>query len=249
MRSTRKSGEEQDAIMIIVVIWVLVGAAAGGMLGGALGDAAANHRGDIGAIFGGFVVGALIGAICAGLAARALDRKFPDGSPNRQWLVAGTWMTPLIVVLGGVLFETVRTWDDLTPSGGAAWLIYEINLPPGTPPPAQQAVVAELRTEKETRKQAYAGHGVHVERVGNRVVIKGNFETYKTAQRRTLRLRIGDGTTYEFVLRALPPRPPSGYAKDYSGWQGAEQVEEAGQPPRPPLSSESLQIRYKMDIN
>ena len=139
--------------MLIVITWVLVGAVVGGMLGGALGDASANHRGDIGAIFGGLVMGASIGAICAGLAGRALNRKFPAGSPRRQWLVAGTWMTPVIVVLGGWLFETVRTWDNLRPSGGSAWLIYEVNLPPGMPVPAASAVVTEFRTEKETRKR------------------------------------------------------------------------------------------------
>jgi len=234
--------------MLIVIIWILFGAAAGGMLGGALGDVSANHPGDIGAIFGGLVVGALIGAVCAGLAGRALNRKFPTGSPGRQWLVAATWLTPVILVLGGFLFEMVRTADQLTPSGGAAWLIYEVSLPPGTPAPSADAVVAEFRTEKETRKQSFAGHGVEVERAGNRAVIKGSFETYRTAQRRAVRLRIGDGLTHEFVLK-LPPRPPSGYSQGFSEWHGAEQVEEAGQPPRPPLPNENWQIRYKMDVN
>src|SRR4051812_45081189 len=107
--------------MLIVVIWVLFGAVCGAMLGGALGDAFANHRGDIGAIFGGVVMGASIGAVCAGLAGRALNLKFPDSSPQRRWLVAGTWMTPVILVLGGFLFETARTWDNLNPNGGSAW--------------------------------------------------------------------------------------------------------------------------------
>jgi hypothetical protein len=234
--------------MVIVVVWALVGAVVGGMLGGALGDASANHRGDIGAIFGGLVIGGVIRAVCAGLAGRALDRNFPAGSPNRRWLVAGTWMTPVIVVLGGWLFETVRTWDDLKPSGGAAWLIYEVSLPPGTPVPEANAVVTEFRTEKETRKQSFAGHGVYVERVGNRVVIQNNFEAYKTAQRRVVRLRIGDDATHVFVLKLLPPRPPSGYSKGYSEWHGAEQIEEAGKPPRSPLPNEKLEIRYKMDL-
>lgn len=157
-------------------------------------------------------------------------------------------MTPLILVLGGWLFETVSTWDNLKSSGGSAWLIYEVDLPPGTPVPEANAVVAEFRTEKETRKQSYAGHGVDVERAGNRVVIKGSFETYRTAERRVVRLRIGDDATHVFVLKQLPPRPPSGYAKGYSEWHGAEQIEEAGKPPRPPLPNEDWKIRYKMDI-
>ena len=157
-------------------------------------------------------------------------------------------MTPLIFVLGGWLFETVSTWDNLRPSGGSAWLIYEVNLPPGMPAPARNAVVTEFRTEKETRQQHFPGHNVDVERAGNRVVIKGSFETYRTAQRRVVRLRIGDDATHVFVLKALPPRPPTGYAKGYSEWHGAEQVEEAGKPPRPPLPNEDLKIRYKMDI-
>jgi hypothetical protein len=234
--------------MLIVVAWVVVGAVLGGMLGGALGDASANHRGDIGAIFGGLVMGAAIGAICAGLAGRALNRKFPEGSPRRQWLVAGTWMTPVMLVLGGWLFDTVQNWDNLRPNGGSAWLIYEVDLPEGMAAPAANAVVAEFRTEKETRQQHFPGHGVDVERVGDRVVIKGSFETYRTAQRRVVRLRIGDDATHVFVLKQLPPRPPSGYAKGYSEWHGAEQVEEAGKPPRPPLPNEDWKIRYKMDV-
>jgi hypothetical protein len=234
--------------MLIVVTWVLVGALVGAMLGGTLGDASANHPGDIGAIFGGLVMGAAVGAICAGLAGRALNRKFPAGSPKRQWLVAGTWMTPVILLLGGWLFETVQSWDNLKPNGGSAWLIYEVDLPPGMLAPAANAVVTEFRTEKEIRKQSYAGHGVDVERIGNRVVIKGSFETYRTAQRRVLRLRIGDDATHVFVLKLLPPRPPPGYAKGYSEWHGAEQVEKAGKPPRPPLPNEDLKIRYKMDV-
>jgi phosphate/sulfate permease len=234
--------------MLIVVTWILVGAVVGAMLGGALGDASANHRGDIGAIFGGLVIGAALGAVCAGLAGRALNRKFPKGSPKRPWLVAGTWMTPLILVLVGWLFETVSTWDNLRPGGGSAWLIYEVSLPPEMSAPAATAVVTEFRTEKETRKQSFPGHGVDVERVGNRVVIKGSFETYRTAQRRAVRLRIGDDATHVFVLKLLPPRPPSGYAKGYSEWHGAEEVEEAGKPPRPPLPNEDLKIRYKMDV-
>src|ERR1700754_117737 len=234
--------------MLIVVTWVLVGAVLGAMLGGALGDASAHHRGDIGAIFSGLSMGAAIGAICAGLAGRALNRKFPENSPKRQWLVAGTWMTPVILVLGGWLFETVSTWDNLRPNGGSAWLIYEGNLPPGMPPPAPDAVVTEFRTEKETRKQSFPGPGVDVERAGDRAVIKGSFETYRTAQRRVVRLRIGDDATHVFVLKQLPPRPPSGYAKGDSEWHGAEKIEEAGNPPRPPLPNEDLKIRYKMDI-
>ena len=101
---------------------------------------------------------------------------------------------------------------------------------------------------KRKRGNVLAGHGVDVERAGNRAVIKGSFETYRTAQRRVVRLRIGDDATHVFVLKQLPPRPPSGYAKGYSEWHGAEQVEEAGKPPRPPLPNEDLKIRYKMDI-
>jgi hypothetical protein len=46
---------------------------------------------------------------------------------------------------------------------------------------AAKAVVAEFRTEKETRKQSFPGHGVDVERIGDRVVIKGSFETAASA--------------------------------------------------------------------
>jgi hypothetical protein len=232
----------------MIVVWVLLGAVVGGMLGGTLGDASAGHPGDIAAIAGGLAIGAPIGAICAGLAGAALGRKYPAGSPTRKRLVAATWIAPVVLVLGGWLFETARTWDDLVPGGGAPWLWYEVNLPPRTPAPSAGEVVAEFYTDKETRKQPFPGHGIEVEQLADRAVIRGSFETYKTARRRILRLRIGDGPTHVFELKLLPSRPPAGYSDGYSDWHGAESVEEVEQPPRPPQPGENLEIRYKMDV-
>jgi MFS family permease len=234
--------------MFVVVLWTLIGLAAGGMLGGAVADLVASHPGDIGGLFGGLVIGGCLGAAVGGWAGFALNRKFGTDPDNRRRLVLGTLSAPVVVVSGGVLFEMIRASDYLLPSHGAAWVRYEVRLPPETPAPDEKAVVAEFRTEKEMRKQSFPGHDLHVERVGDRVVIKGSFESYRTAQRRTLLLRVGDGPTYRFNLQ-LPVRPPSGYAKDWSGnWHGAEQIEEAGKPPRPPQPSENLEIRYKMDL-
>ena len=234
--------------MFVTILWTLVGATAGGMIGGALGDLGANHAGDIGRIFGGLVAGALLGAVCGGIAGRALDRGFGGDVRKRKLLVIATCLTPLILVLGGFLFETVRSFDYLLPNHSAAWLRYEVRLPPGTAAPDEKDVVAEFRTEKETRKQSFPGHDLDVERVGDRVVITGSFASYRTAKQRTLLLRIGGGPTYHFNLQLLP-RPPSGYAKDWSGnWHGAAQVEEAGKTPRPPQPNETLEIRYKMDL-
>lgn len=232
----------------MIIVWALLGAVLGGLLGSALAGASAGHPGDIGALVGGLVIGAPIGALCAGFAGAALSRRYPAGSPTRNRLVAGTWIVPVIVVLGGWLFETARTWDDLLPSGGAAWLRYEVNLPPGIPAPVAHDVVAELHTDKETRKQSFPGHGLEVERVAEGAVIRGSFETHKTARRRTIRLRIADGPTHVFELKLLPSRPPAGYATGYSDWHGAEQVEDGAKPPRPPLPGEHLAIRYKMDV-
>jgi hypothetical protein len=232
----------------MIVVWVLLGAVLGGLLGSALGDAFAGHPGDISALFGGFVTGAPIGALAAGLAGAALSRRYPPGSPARKRLIAGTWIAPAVLVLGGWLFETARTWDDLLPSGGAAWLRYEIKLPPGTPAPQANEVVVEFYTDKEARKPLFPGHGLEVERVADGTVVRGSFETLKTARRRTIRLRIGEGATYVFELKLLPPRPPAGYAKDYSEWHGAELVEGKGGPPRQPLPGENLAIRYKIDV-
>lgn len=232
----------------MIFVWVLLGAVVGGTLGSALGDASASHPGDIGALFGGLVIGAPIGALCAGLAGTALGRRYPAGSLGRKPLVAATCFVPAVVVLGGWLFQTARTWDDLLPSGGAAWLHYEVSLPPGTPAPMADAVVAELYTDKEERKPLFPGHGVEVERIAGRAVIRGSFEMRKTSRRRTLRLRIEGGATYVCELKLLPARPPAGYSKGYSDWHGAEQVEEVGQPRRPPPQGDSLEIRYKMDV-
>jgi hypothetical protein len=232
----------------MIIVWVLLGAVLGASLGGALADASASHPGDIGALFGGLVMGAPVGALGAGLAAAALSRRYPTGSPARKRLVAGTWVAPVLVVLGAWLFETARTWDNLLPSGGAAWLRYEVALPPGTPAPAAKDVVAEFYTEKEVRKQSFPGHDLEVEHLTHRAVIRGSFETYKTARRRSIRLRIDNGPTYVFELKLLPSRPARGYAKGYSDWHGAEQVADGDNAFRPPLPNENLGIRYQMDV-
>jgi hypothetical protein len=191
-------------------------------------------------------VGALIGAVCGGLAGRALDRTFSADPQRRRYLTIGTLLLPAVVVLAGVLFETVRTRDELLPSGGAAKLHYEIGLPPGTPVPRNDAVFLELRTEKEVRKPPYAS--VHADPVGDRIVLKSYFETSRTAKGRTIRLKLGDGPTYVFALKLMPPRPPAGYARDFHEWHGPDHVEETGKPSRPPQPNENLQIRYKMDM-
>lgn len=235
--------------MFVIVLWAVVGLAAGAMFGAALADLGANHPGDIGALFGGLVIGGCLGAAAGGFAGAALNRKFGGYPDTRRWLVLATLAAPATVVAAGVLFETIRTWDRLLPSHGAAWVRYEVRLPPGVPAPDAKAVVAEFRTEKETRKQSFPGHDLRVEREGGRAVIMGSFESYRTAQRRTLLLRVGDGPTYYFDMR-MPARPPLGYAKDWSGdWHRAAQVEEAGKTPRPPQPAEALEIRYKMDLN
>jgi hypothetical protein len=218
------------------------------MIGGGLADLAANHPGDIGALFGGLLIGACIGGAVGAWGGAALHGKYGGDPDRRRRLVLGSLAAPALLVAGGFVFESVNSWDYLTPSQSAAWFRYEVRLPPGAREPDEKVVVAEFRTEKETRKQSFPGHGLHVERVNNRVVIVGSFESYRTAQRRTLLLRVGDGPTYHFDVQ-LPARPPSGYAKDWSGnWHRAERVEEAGQPPRAPQPNENLEVRYKMDI-
>ncbi len=232
----------------MIIAWVLFGAVLGGFLVSALGDAFARHPGDIGAIFGGLLIGAPLGALSAGFAGAALSRAYPAGSALRGRFVAATWMMPVIVVLCGWLFEVVRTWDDLLPSGGAASLQYQIALPPGTPALRAEEAVVELYTDKETRKPDFPGHGVYVEHVAGRLVIHGSFGTYKTARQRSIHLRIGDGATYVFELTQLPPRPPRGYAKEFSDWQGAARVEGGDRSARPPAPGETLAIRYQMNV-
>jgi hypothetical protein len=232
----------------MIIAWVLVGTILGAFLGGALADASASHPGDIGLLFVGLVIGAPLGALGAGLAAAALSLQYPTGSPARSRLHTATWIAPLLVVLGGWLFETARTWDDLMPGGRSAWVRYEVKLPPGTAAPAEAEVLAEFHTDKETRKQSFPGHDLEVERLAGQPVIRGSFETYKTARRRSIRLRIGDGPIYVFELKLLPSRPDRGYAKSYSDWHGAEQVQDGDKGHRSPRPDEELEIRYQMDL-
>ncbi len=253
MSPARNPGYARGVTNIVLIIsWILVGALFGGIgLTGIASAVGTGPRGDIGTAVGLLLTGVTLGAIAGGLLGRVLQQAFA-GHPRKLNLSAGAaWIAGLVLVLGVAISTQLRerpAEDDLKPDGRSAWLIYQVRLPPGAPAPAQNAVVQEFRTEKETRKQSFPGHDVHVERVGDRVVIQGNFESHKTAQRRVIRLRIGDGATHAFVLKLLPPRPPLGYAKAYSEWHGADQVEEADKPPRPPLPSEALEIRYKMDV-
>ncbi len=239
--------------IFLIISWVLVGALFGGIgvTGIASAVISAGPRGDIGTAVVLLLTGVTLGAAGGGILGRMLQQTFA-GNPRKLNLIAGApWIAGIVLVLGVTISTRLRDRaadDDLKPDGRSAWLIYEVRLPPGTPAPAKNAVVQEFRSEKETRKQSFPGHDVNVDRVGDRVVIQGSFETHKIAQRRVVRLRIGDGATHEFVLKLLPPRTPSGYAKAYSEWHGAEQIEEADKPPRPPLPNEDLEIRYKMDM-
>jgi hypothetical protein len=239
--------------MLLIIAWVLAGAVVGGIgVTGIASTVIAGSGGDIGTAVAFLLIGVTLGAAGGGTIGWLIRQKFA-GNPSKLNLFAGA---PVIVafalVVGMSVFEQLRermrNRDSLLPDGHSVWLTYQVRLPPGTPAPDEKALMQEFRTEKETRKQSFPGHDVHVERVGDRVVIQGSFESRKTAERRVVRLRIGDGPTHEFVLKLLPPRPPAGYAKSYSEWHGAEQVEEADKPPRPPLPSERLEIRYKMDI-
>ncbi len=240
--------------MFLIISWVLGGAVVCGI--GAVVIASAVYTtgpaDDIGTGLALLFFGVMLGAAGGGTIGRMIRQKFA-GNPGKLKLFAGAPLIAAAVLVVGInvfsqLRESRRNRDFLLPDGHSVWLTYQVRLPPGTPAPDNKAVVTEFRTEKETRKQSFPGHDVHVERVGDRVVVQGAFETHKTAERRVVRLRIGYGPTHEFVLKLLPPRPPPGYAKDYSEWHGAEQIEEAGKPPRSPLPNEALEIRYKMDI-
>jgi hypothetical protein len=240
--------------MFLIISWVVGGAVIGAF--GITGLASAympDPRGDIGTVLAWLLTGVTLGAAVGGIVGHMIRQNFA-GSPGKlSLLTAAPLIAAAALVLGlklsAEMSEIERNRDSLRSDGHSVWLTYQVRLPPGTPAPDEKAAVHEFRTEKETRKQSFPGHDLHVERVGGRVVIQGSFETQKTAERRVIRLRIGDGPTHEFVLKLLPPRPPPGSGKAYSEWHGAEQVEEADKPPRPPLPNEALEIRYMIDIN
>jgi len=239
--------------MFLIISWILGGAVIGGISVPGMASAISTFpRGDIGTAVTWLFIGVALGAAGGGIIGRMIRQKFA-GNPRKLNLLTGVpWLAAVVLVAGISISEQVvesrSNQDSLLPDGHPVWLTYQVRLLPGTPAPDEKAVVAEFRTEKETRKQSFPGHDINVERIGDRVVIQGSFETIKIAERRVVRLRIGGGATYEFVLKLLPPRPPPGYAKDYSEWHGAEQVEEADKPPRPPLPNEALAIRYKIDV-
>ncbi len=67
-----------------------------------------------------------------------------DTQRRRRFLLASLGGIAALVV-GGVVFEMIRTRDDITSSGGAMWLNAQIRLPPGVAAPDKdKKIVLEL---------------------------------------------------------------------------------------------------------
>ncbi len=233
---------------MIVFGWIVVGIAAGYVTGGLLGEIGSNHPGDIGRLFVGGVMGVLLGAAGGAWLGWTLKQKYAGDERKRLWVAASPWIGLALVVAAGFAFETIRTWDNLLPSGGAAKINCQIRLPAGALMPARDDVLVELRTEKETRRPDLGSK--HVERVGDRVVITAAIETYRTANTRIIALRIGQGPTYLFKLD-LPARPPLGAGPGLKDtWHRPGQVDDNidGKPPRAPQAGENPEIRYEIDM-
>jgi hypothetical protein len=235
--------------MFVIFSWVILGLAAGFLLGTVLAGAGSSHPGDIGAIFRGLVIGLLGGGAAGGWLGYALKTRFAGNQRALSGLGVAPWIVIGIGVLGAIGFEAHKNRDNLLASGGRASINYEIRLPPGSAAPDVQKVTLEFRTEKELRKPPYSS--VHVERAGDRVIIKSYFETYKTAKKRVIALRVADGPTYLFTLD-LPERPPLGAGPGLNNvrWRGLTEVDDnvAGTLPRPPQPNENLEIRYEIDM-
>lgn len=209
---------------LIVLVWGVIGLAVGMVTATELGPLFGfRHMEGSSAIFGVFT-GAPLGLAAGAFFGFWRSRGYGgDAQRRRRFLLASLGGIAVLVVCG-VVFEMIRTRDDITSGGGAMWLNAQIRLPPGTAAPGKdKAIVIELRSDKETRKSSPYGVPDWTVKDG-RAQATASVEVYRATDQRTLAVTIGDGPIYLFRLKA--PARPKTYS--YEGdWQKADGVEGA----------------------
>lgn len=209
---------------LIVLVWGVIGLAVGMVaateLGPLFGFRDMEGSSAIFGVFTGAPLGLAAGAIFGFWRSRGYGG---DASGRRRFLLASLGGIAALVVCG-VVFEMIRTRDDIASGGGAMWLNAQIRLPPGTAAPGKdKTIVIELRSDKETRKSSPYGVPDWTVKDG-RAQATASVEVYRATDQRTLAVTIGDGPIYLFRLKA--PARPKTYS--YEGdWQKPDGVEGA----------------------
>jgi hypothetical protein len=209
---------------LIVLVWGVIGLAVGMVTATELGPLFGfRHMEGSSAIFGVFT-GAPLGLAAGAIFGWRMSARYREDAAKRKRFFLLTLAGIAALIAGGVVFEIIRTRDDIISGGGAMWLNAQIRLPPGTAAPGKdKAIVIELRSDKETRKSSPYGVPDWTVKDG-RAQATASVEVYRATDQRTLAVTIGDGPTYLFRLKA--PARPKTYS--YEGdWQKPDGVEGA----------------------
>ncbi|MCR6735656.1 MAG: hypothetical protein NVV83_16945 [Afipia sp.] len=209
---------------LIVLVWGVIGLAVGMVTATELGPLFGfRHMEGSSAIIGVFT-GAPLGLAAGAIFGFRRSRGYGDDAERRRRFLLASLGGIAALVVCGVVFEMIRTRDDITSGGGAMWLNAQIRLPPGTAAPDKdKKIVMELRSDKETRKSSpYSVPDWTV--TDGRAQATASVEVYRATDQRTLAVTIGDGPTWLFRLKA--PARPKTYS--YEGdWQKPDGVEGA----------------------
>jgi hypothetical protein len=227
---------------LIVIVWTLLGLVAGvfalGFFGEFIGISAREGQLGFFAVF----VGAPIGA-CAGFAAGFVLARHHAGNPR---VLRGLLGVPVAIaaaaVLGGYLFETIRTWDDIDDWGGTYSLSVQIRLPAGAPSPAGEKIGIQLFSAKENPECKVYDYPHGLTREDDRYLVSASCELRYAVAERTIGVRIADGPTRYFKAR-VKARPES---RTFSDWYPPDQVKDntPGAQFRAPRPDEIFEIRY-----
>lgn len=209
---------------LIVLVWGVIGLAVGMVTATELGPLFGfRHMEGSSAIIGVFT-GAPLGLAAGAIFGFRRSRGYGDDAQRRRRFLLASLGGIAVLVVCGVVFEIIRTRDDITGGGGAMWLNAQIRLPPGTAAPGKdKAIVIELRSDKETRKSSPYGVPDWTVKDG-RVQAYASVEVYRATEQRTLAVTIGDGPAWLFRLKA--PARPKKYSYE-SDWQKPDGVEGA----------------------
>lgn len=209
---------------LIVLVWGVIGLAVGMVTATELGPLFGFRDMEGSSAIIGVFTGAPLGLAAGAIFGWRMSARYREDAAKRKRFFLLTLAGIAALIAGGVVFEIIRTRDDITSGGGAMWLNAQIRLPPGTAAPDKdKKIVIELRSDKETRKSSPYGVPDWTLKDG-RAQATASVEVYRATDQRTLAVTIGDGPTCLFRLKA--PARPKTYS--YEGdWQKPDGVEGA----------------------
>jgi hypothetical protein len=225
--------------ILAIIAWIVIGFAGGAVIFGELGPLFGfRHMEGSSAIFA-VMVGAPLGILAGVVFAVSMLRRFKDDAAKTKRFANYSLLGIVAIVLGGVVFEMIRSRNDLE----GVRISFQVRFPPGMTPPAKaEDIKAELRTPARTITPY--NYYTSIDRQNGRPYVYNGFDIYSVAPKRVLALRFGDGPTYLFTLR-VDPRPKA-MKENFSEWYPVDEVDDnlPGKAPRAPLPGERREIRH-----